>query len=418
MPAHAIRTHAVLSASSADRWLNCTASVKLIQTAGPKVRISNIYADRGTALHQASEQAIIEAVEPEVGMKITVRDDFVYELDQEDVDGLEIYLSYIRALIDRAYSFRMEVPLNSLREYHEDLGGTLDVEVLTVEHEDNGEYPLPEGFVLGQDMILHINDLKSGRGKPVYAEKNLQALQYATGAYNGLEPEVRDRVKVIRICIVQPWNQAVRDLDVWDCYPHDLIEYGSRIMTAAQEATLGGVFKLGPWCQYCPVQGVCPEIRKGTTEMLKDMTIKDKFPVNPDNLSLETISKLLLIYEVVKPWFKSLHAYASAQAEAGVVFPDLELKPKRARYDWEDKEYAVAQLLEMGLKKSQIYELKMKSPSKVKAEIKGQKELITLVEGLYHNTATGYNLVPSAAAKGESPQVPLLEFTNPLLTND
>ena len=415
MPSHSKRSHAKLSASGADIWVNCKGFYKLNEQAGPKVRISNKYADRGTALHMTAEHAIIEGVMPEEGMVIEVHDQFKYELEQEDVEGLEKYISFIQDLRDRAYWFKMETPLTSLEEYHPLLGGTLDFSAIVLEtvpgifDDENKE--------IG---VLYIVDLKSGRGKAVRAENNLQLLQYATGAYNGLLPEEREKVDIIKLVICQPYNSAIDDFDYWMITPADLIEHGSRIIEAAEEAEKGGPLTPGPWCQYCPVLGVCPAMQDKMVEMIdeaKDKTyLKDLILANPRDIPIDRIGDILSIFDILKPWEKNLREYALSMMESGVPVPRTSLVPKRARYAWaEEDPVMVKHFLEMGLTKPQIYNLKLKSPSQLKKEIKGQKELIAMVDDLVRNTATGYNLVSEGTDRVKKGYVTLTEFYNPLL---
>ena len=50
---HSERDHALLAASAANRWLNCTPSAKLEDAEGP--RESSIYAEEGTLAHELGE---------------------------------------------------------------------------------------------------------------------------------------------------------------------------------------------------------------------------------------------------------------------------------------------------------------------------------------------------------------------------
>ena len=52
---HAARAHAVLSASSAHRWLMCPPSVKLSEQFADK---PSVYAEEGTFLHELSEMKL------------------------------------------------------------------------------------------------------------------------------------------------------------------------------------------------------------------------------------------------------------------------------------------------------------------------------------------------------------------------
>ena len=52
---HAERDHAILSPSSAKRWIHCTPSALLAEAAGSK---TSVYAEEGTLAHEISEYAL------------------------------------------------------------------------------------------------------------------------------------------------------------------------------------------------------------------------------------------------------------------------------------------------------------------------------------------------------------------------
>src|SRR5574343_77832 len=57
---HAERDHAILSPSSAKRWINCTPSALLAEAAGSK---SSVYAEEGTLAHEIAEYALTQYLE-------------------------------------------------------------------------------------------------------------------------------------------------------------------------------------------------------------------------------------------------------------------------------------------------------------------------------------------------------------------
>ena len=59
---HAERDHAILSPSSAKRWINCTPSALLAEEAGSK---SSVYAEEGTLAHEIAEYALTKYLEGE-----------------------------------------------------------------------------------------------------------------------------------------------------------------------------------------------------------------------------------------------------------------------------------------------------------------------------------------------------------------
>ena len=57
---HADRDHAILSPSSAKRWIHCTPSALLAEAEGSK---TSVYAEEGTLAHEIAEHALTRYLE-------------------------------------------------------------------------------------------------------------------------------------------------------------------------------------------------------------------------------------------------------------------------------------------------------------------------------------------------------------------
>ena len=63
MPKHSTRLHAVLSASGASRWMNCTPSAQLEAKYG--VKTNSEYAAEGTLAHELAELLLTSFIKKE-----------------------------------------------------------------------------------------------------------------------------------------------------------------------------------------------------------------------------------------------------------------------------------------------------------------------------------------------------------------
>lgn len=151
--------HAVLSASSSHRWLNCN----------PSARLESEFEDReteaaaeGTAAHALAEHKLRKALKMRSRKPVSK-----FDSDEMDIhtDG---YVEFV---------------LESLAEAKQHCA---DPKVLIEQRLDFSCY-VPDGFGTGDclivaDKLLHIIDFKYGQGVLVDAEKNPQMMLYALGA--------------------------------------------------------------------------------------------------------------------------------------------------------------------------------------------------------------------------------------------
>jgi len=173
--------HAKLSPSSSKRWLTCTQSV-LLPEKEEKEKESE-FAKRGTALHAMSEDILRgEEVKSEY---------FGYRPDKEDIIlTVEKYVEYVRNLDADIFYYEKKVYVT------EDCYGTADVIAFNSEKE-----------------IIHVVDLKAGKGIYVSAEDNTQLMIYAIGAIKFLLAEGLS-FKSLFIHIVQPGRNNFQSIQV------------------------------------------------------------------------------------------------------------------------------------------------------------------------------------------------------------
>ena len=150
--------HAILSASSSHRWLNCPPSAQLCAAEANK---SSPYAQQGTDAHELCEYKVLKSLGRDVSDPTENLDYFDTEMD----DCSDQYCSYV------------------MEQYEEAKKLCSDPQVSVEQTLDFSRW-VPVGFGTGDclivaDKVLHISDFKYGLGILVDANDNPQMMCYA-----------------------------------------------------------------------------------------------------------------------------------------------------------------------------------------------------------------------------------------------
>lgn len=331
MPANG---HALLSASSAHRWLECPISVlmtaDLPDTAGEA-------AAEGTLAHSIVEERLDSIIEKGKWPK------------------------------KASAKLRMHELYRPVMEEHADtmVGYVMDVfDRLT----DEGRYPMlmseqrldfsrwvPDGFGTGDALIiadgeLHVVDYKYGKGVPVYAEDNPQLRLYALGAYDAFDP-LYD-IHEVHTHIVQPrlGSQTTEKLTA-----EELLKWADEYVAprAKMAMTGSGEPNPGEWCRFCKARATC---RARAEQHLALMRYEFQSPLE---MTPEEIGDILGRVDELCKWAKSVKDYALMTAVSnGKTFPGWKLVRGRANRKLTDESEVAEILLKTGFRPEQIYSLK------------------------------------------------------------
>ena len=153
--------HALLSASSSSRWLNCPPSARLCENYDDK---GSDFAAEGTDAHTLCEYHLRKELGEDV---------------ESPVENLTWYNSEMEECATNYASFIMEI-------VEERKAANAAPIILTEQRLDFSKY-VPEGFGTGDciivaEKVLRIVDYKHGRGVLVEADNNPQMMLYALGA--------------------------------------------------------------------------------------------------------------------------------------------------------------------------------------------------------------------------------------------
>lgn len=345
MPANG---HALLSASSAHRWLECPPSVQLTadlpDTAGEA-------AAEGTLAHRIVEERLDSIIEKGVWPK----------------------KSSAKLRMDERYRPVMEEHADTMVGYVMDLFDQYSDAVLMSEQRLDFSRWVPDGFGTGDalviaDGVIHVIDYKYGKGVPVYAEDNPQLRLYALGAYEAYD-SLYD-IHEIHTHIVQPRldSQTTETLTA-----EELLRWADEYVAPRAQLALTGEGEMHPgeWCRFCKVRATC---RARAEQQLALAQYEFKSPLV---LTPEEIGDILGRVDELAKWAKSVKDYALQSAVSnGESFPGWKLVRGRANRKLTD-ELEVAEILtEQGYAPEQIYSLKGLTDLE---EVVGKKKLADLL---------------------------------------
>lgn len=344
---HSERDHALLSASGASRWINCTPSAKLEEAFGP--RETSVYAQEGTLAHELAELYIRHDVLQTVDdQEFSDRFDEIMNhqlFSEEMLEVVPIYVDYCTA------------------QYHEALADN-PLAVMEIEQKLDLTEFVPESFgtadcVVINDSILEVIDLKYGKGVPVYAAANKQGMLYALGALR--KYDVMYDIEEVRITIVQP---RINNISTWLISVEDLLEWANEKLKPAAEKAFAGEGELlsGDWCKFCAVKNRCRALYEKNVELAKyDFQ-------EPALLTDEEIADILERAPQLIEWANSVQEYAQDQAvNHNKVWPGFKLVEGVSRRKWLDEDKVAEEIFNRfpEATEDQIFDMKLKTITQV-----------------------------------------------------
>jgi hypothetical protein len=347
-----VTEHSLLGASSAYRWLSCPGSFRLSQTAPH--RPSSIYAATGTLAHEYIEAAVqarsTKIAQSEAG-QVRSRDGHEIIVDQDFINGVNVMLRYLfdsGALLADWMEVEFRVTPSSFFPVPPPVPvfGTVDAAAHTWHSE-----------------ILEIIDYKNGAGITVSAVENPQLMFYGAGVLAHLPAAQRDRVKTVKLTIVQPHGQGVAPIRSWEIDVLDLLMWVDEVLVPGVEACAQPDAPLvpGSWCRFCPVSHACPRLMADALEMAKAEFEDVSLPGSTDELA-----KALDTAERAELWIARIREFAIDQLEHQVRIPGWGLVPTKATRKWLDTDTAIAgRLNALGAAQEEIWETRLRSPAQM-----------------------------------------------------
>ena len=308
--------HALLSASSSHRWLNCNPSARLEREFADRETIA---AAEGTAAHALAEHKLKR--------RLKLRSE--RPVSPFDTDEMEVCTDdYADFVMEQVTKERRRDP---------------NTQVFIEQRLDFSCY-VPEGFGTGDCLIvskgrLHIIDLKYGMGLLVDSEENPQMKLYALAALTQYEEQYQ--IKKVKLTIFQPRRENV---STWETSVAKLKKWATKdLVPKAQRAFKGeGEYCPGEWCIFCKAAVKC---RARAEDKLRLAQSEFKMPPLLTDAEIEDVLAKL---PDIKKWADEIQEYALAKALAGKEWAGFKLVEGRSVRKFTDERAVVKAANEAG----------------------------------------------------------------------
>lgn len=316
-------SHALLSPSSASRWLQCTPSARLEEQFSDNAGDA---AAEGTLAHGLGELLI------KYQLKLISKAVF-----NKEFKAIENNKFYDTAMQEHAENYAAFV----IERFNEAKSHTADAVLYLEQKLDMTKY-VPEGFGTGDAVIiangvLDICDLKYGKGVAVFAENNPQMKLYALGALD--EFDFMYDINAVRMTIYQPridnissWMVDVAELRAWaeeELKPKAALAFHGQ-----------GAYTAGTHCQFCRAKATCKANADFNLEIAKHEFKAERL------LSDEEIADILTRAPMFTTWLNSVLEHALDQAvNHNKKYPGFKLVEGRSNRAYTDEEKVAAFLI-------------------------------------------------------------------------
>ena len=338
--------HALLSPSSASRWLACTPSARLEAKFPDKAGEA---AAEGTLAHALGELMLKRH------LKLILKREYDKQLAAIKADPL-----WQDEMLEYMDGYKTYV----IEQYSKAQAHTPDAMVFLEEKLDLTVF-VPEGFGTGDciiiaDGVLEIIDYKHGKGVPVYADNNSQMKLYALGAL--IKFGILYDVHKIKMTIYQP---RIDNISTFEVIVHELFDWADYVLKPkAKQAFNGeGEYVAGDHCRFCKASGQCKALAEFNLKLVENIQ-------DPDLLSPEETAKVLTQQDMFVKWINGVAEYAFTKALEGVKWPGFKLVEGRSNRAYTDEDSVAQVLLGKGLTEDKVYQ-----PRKVLGITAMEKEL-------------------------------------------
>ena len=342
--------HALLSASSAYRWLACPPSALL---SAKYEDTSSSYAQEGTAAHALAEYKVLKALGRKADDPTENLDYFNEEMDE----ATDAYAGYV------------------LEQVAEAKKATTDPIVLVEQRVDFSTY-VPDGFGTADALIiaddkLSITDLKYGRGVLVEADHNPQLMCYALGAYE-MFSALYD-IETVSMTIFQPRRDNV---SVFEIKASDLLDWAENTLKPKAELAAEGKgdFTAGEHCRFCKAKADCRARAEANLALARyDFAL-------PPTLTDADIEAILPLLDELTSWAEDIKAYALTRAVAGKEWHGYKLVAGRSNRKYVNEDAVAKKVSDAGFNPYEEKLLGITAMTKLLGKNRFEELLSSLIE--------------------------------------
>ena len=359
---HKGRAHALLSASSAHRWLSCPASAMAAELYPNQ---DTEFTREGTLAHEVAEA----------------------------VAGGRIKAGNVETNTDTGVTPEMVECAEGYADYIQELTHSDGAVVLLEQRVDFSPW-VPNGFgtcdcIIIEGDTLTIIDYKYGQGVPVSAADNPQMKLYALGALNdyGFAYDVRK----VFMHIYQP---RINNISVDSLTVDELTAWAENTVkpTAAQAIKGEGGYAAGSWCKFCPHAGRCRTLTETCTEYVETHSLRVAVPT----LAPHEVAEVLQMEPLVALWLKRVKAQALTTLLDGGEIPGYKVvEGKLGNRKWTDELQVAEKLKAEGYQPTEYTEVKLLSPAAMD-KVLGKKKAAELLEGFIDRSPGAPTIVPAS----------------------
>lgn len=370
--------HALLSPSGFKALMLCPAKPAMERGLSDE---SSEYADEGTGAHFLGAEQLRGGMELQIGDVVAVHPSG----DCDWLEGIPVTNRHSDSryfTLDAEFIEHVRTYVNTVRDYQGDDGELFVEQPLPIDHvtgEEDAE-GTGDAIILRGDELIVI-DLKFGRGIEVSAEDNPQLKLYALGALKKFD--LVGDIERVRMVICQPraggTSEAVATVDELQAWAREVATPAAQL--AQRIYVLKNISEVEALCRphedacrFCkakPCKAMDAAVQTALGREFTDLTTQSEPErdaiVGASVAETKAAGKLgarMDAVPLVEMWAKAMRAAVEGELLAGREVAGYKLvEGKRGNRKWADEAEAEKKLKSMRLKKEQMYDFSLISPT-------------------------------------------------------
>lgn len=354
-------SHAILSPSSAYRWLVCTPSARFEEQYPDD---ESIYAREGTLAHElaalvlSARSGVFTGTQQNFNAMLSkIEYDVKIFYDEQGkptefnsmFEHAEAYAAFVldqakgKILIEETYKLSEFVPLGY---------GTADASNIT-------------------PNVIYVTDYKYGAGVRVNATANKQLMLYGLGAYVWAKLNGFSEIETVVLNIFQP---RAGGESTWQISVSDLMKWAKDEVKPKATAAIAGIgdFVAGDHCQFCKVKTICKTFYDRFAEIKK---------INDGRIMSDAeTAEVLTFGPAVASWVKKVEEETVTRLVKGEKLAGFKLVAGRGRRTFRNEDEVVDILIGEGFDSYEIFNPTLRSLTDLEKQF-GKKQFNALLGG-------------------------------------